>query len=109
MKHWLCLLALGVCLLAFSCSEETNLVIPEEELVPVLVDIHLAEAMAQKLYGELKDTISQTYYEQVFTIHHITREQFDEAYQQLQDDPKLMFQVYEKVLEEINRQEAQVK
>jgi hypothetical protein len=81
--------------------------IPEEQLVVVLADMHLAEAAAQNLSGALKDSTLQTYYRQIFTIRQVDEEGFRNCFEVLQEDPERLNLLYEKVLEEISRQKAQ--
>src|SRR5512136_1374350 len=67
--------------LLFSCTGKRNYVIPEKKLIPVLVDIHLADGIAMVVpysSSTLKLDSSQLY-EAVFKKHHITRAMFDSS------------------------------
>jgi hypothetical protein len=79
---------------------------PEEQLVNVLADVHIAEAAIQNLRGETKDSTANLYYDQIYTIHGVTETQFLEAIDILQENPILMDQVYAQVLEKLAVTEA---
>ena len=57
----------------FSCGPKpTVLPIEKESLIPVLVDVHIAEAAVQSLRKQEKDSVIQVYYDQIFEIHNIS-------------------------------------
>jgi hypothetical protein len=66
-------------LVLFSCTGKRNYIIPEKKLIPVLVDIHLADGIAMVVpysSSTLKLDSAQLY-EAVFSKHHITHAMFD--------------------------------
>lgn len=96
-------------LLLLSCNkEEPALPIPEDELVSVLVDVHLAEAALQDAYGAKKDSLAELYYNQIYRLHDIEEEAFNKAIKQLRNEPERVERLYERVLEELSIREAQM-
>jgi len=64
-----------------SCTGKRNTILPEKKLIPVLVDIHLADGIAMVVpysSSTLKLDSAQLY-EAVFSKHHITRAMFDSS------------------------------
>ena len=106
-------LLLYSCVLLFSLSacsgSEPELKIPEDKLVKILVDVHLAEASFQSLSGAEKDSIAEVYYEQIAEMHGIERSNLDSTIIQLRKDAIRMTSIYDKVLEELAKQEAESK
>ena len=100
-------LALCLLLLATACEDEWVWPMEEEALVGLLVDMHLAEAAANNLHGSQKDSIIQLYYNQVFRIHGIDSTTFNTVYDKLEAQPELFEHVYETVVEEIGKREAE--
>jgi hypothetical protein len=96
-------------LLALSCKKEkSSLPISEEELVTVMADVHLAEAALQDQYGMKKDSLARLYYRQIYRLHGITEEDFQKTMKRLRNDPGRVEQLYERVLEELSKQEAEI-
>ncbi|MFZ2900041.1 MAG: DUF4296 domain-containing protein [Saprospiraceae bacterium] len=80
----------------------------EAQLILVLGDMQVAEAAAQSLIGTVKDSVLEVYYDQIFSIHGVERAHFEQCFDELQRDPQRLSLLYEKVIEELNRQGAQV-
>jgi hypothetical protein len=94
-------------LLSFSsCQEEDAVLIEEEKLINVLIDMHIAEAASQKLYGEPKDSVINVYYDQIFDLHEVPKETFETYMEQLSTDPQQLHALYEKVIDKMARLEA---
>ena len=105
-------LALSAALLLFisSCgTEQSQLSISQDKLVEVLIDVHIAEAAAQTLRGATKDSVINAYYDQIFEIHGLNREEFETSMELLRTDPKRMEKLYAKVMEEMERQDVEDK
>ena len=90
--------------LIFSCQSETEkLELSEEKLVPVLADVHIIEGALLSVFPSQKDSLRELYYQQVFEIHGISEKSFEHDIELLKMNPKLMDQVYEKVLKELDQ------
>lgn len=98
------LLFIGAC-----GSDHTPQPLPDEILIKVMADLHIAEAALQRLPRNYKDTVSQRYYDEVAKIHGLTRTQLDTALYWLRARPEEMFRVYEAVTEYLEKQETEVK
>lgn len=84
--------------LATSCAKkEKELPINEEKLILVLSDMHLAEGAIQNLPKSAKDTLSYQYYEQIYAIHDITKEELYSCLSIMERNPKKLELVYKKV------------
>ena len=77
----------------------------EKDLVRLLVDIHVTEAAIQDLYGPIKDSIGQLYYEQVFHRYNFDHNLFDSTMAILRRDPKYASIVYQRVMQEIDKKQ----
>lgn len=88
-------LLLGV-LFLLGCSNNTIPALPidSEKLVHIMADAYLAEAAAQGYGTEVKDSVLQVYYQQIFTIHGIDQVAFDSAINIVKRHPKLAESVY---------------
>lgn len=93
----------------FACRPEEKapeLPIPHEKLIPVLTDAYIAEAAINSLTGEIKDSMAEIYYEQIFEIHEIKRIDFDTTISIMQAYPNFMDTVYARVLERLTELDA---
>ncbi len=91
----------GLILFTFNCSQERDLPIEEDKLVKVIRDIHIAESAMQNLIDLTKDSVGEIYYDQVFRIHQVSREDFDTSMAILRRDPEKMGLIYDRVLEDM--------
>jgi BMFP domain-containing protein YqiC len=97
----------GSVLLSFAACQENKVVsIEEEKLIDILIDMHIAEAASQKLYGEAKDSVTNVYYDQIFDLHEVPRETFEVYMEELGADPQRLQALYEKVIDKMARLEA---
>jgi len=94
----------GLCLLAVACGgNEAGPMIPEDKLVPLLVDVHIAEVAIQDATSSAKDSIATLWYGYVFKQHGVEQEAFEKTMQVLRKDPKRIGKLYEKVQEELEK------
>lgn len=93
----------------FSCNEKTPCALADEELVLILADVQIAESAAQSIIGPARDSLLDAYYRQIFEIHEVGEEEFRDCFRALEEDPERMSEIYELVIEELNRQEARDK
>ncbi len=88
-------------------KQQVKLPIPEDQLVKVLVDVHLAEVAGQSLLGPERDSLEAVYYHQIFRIHRVDSAAFFQSVDLLLDEPELAKEVYDKVLEVLAKMEAE--
>lgn len=105
MKKWICYLFFVSSVIA--CEEqEPTLTMPQEKLIPILVDVHLAEGATYNVLKEQKDSLLKIYYKQIFEIHEVSEELFNENIAILQQNPSLTVQVYKIVQEEVKAKQS---
>ena len=71
------LLCCVLCLILLSGCGRPWGVLSHDEMVEVVLDVHIAEASIRILDSSAKRIERQEYYNVVFDKHHITKEQFD--------------------------------
>ncbi|MCI4647806.1 DUF4296 domain-containing protein [Phaeodactylibacter sp.] len=106
------LLLLACCLSLFFSGCETPEEKPrisEEKLIDVLADVHIAEAALQALRGQTKDSMSQTYYQQIYTIHGIDSVEMQQTLEAMREKPEEMKALYDKVMERVEKLNAKSK
>ena len=83
-------------------------ILTHDEMVKVLVDVHLAEAALFQQQGKGKDVkvYSKYYYDAIFREHKITRKQFDESLKYYQDHLKEFESVYQDVLTALSKKQS---
>lgn len=84
-------------------KEKKQLPISQEKMIDILVDVHVAEAAMQELSSILRDSIGEIYYEQIFEMHGVTKDEFNKALYLIKQDPEQMERVYKDVLAEIDK------
>lgn len=97
MKRPVLLLLTGAVMLLLSsaCRQRfQKLSLSNEKLVPILCDVHLAEAALQSVHGALKDSLTGVYLAQICAIHNISRERLDALLEELRNNPDAMKKVY---------------
>lgn len=97
-------------LLICSCQPSVpELLIPEDKLVGVLVDTHVAEAAIQNLPSDLKDSLGEVYYRQIFEIHDVNEEDFEQTMSILREDPIRLEIIYEQVMDQLSSRQAETR
>ena len=114
---WIFILLVFLAVLDTSCKPESEFDLTErminnvpdsvlkvDKMIDVLVDIHLAEAMATE---NKTDSIPQEerlkmYYAQVFAIKKIDPKLFQRSYEYYVQEPVIMDHIFQKVTEKLN-------
>ncbi len=93
-----------------SCKEEAPPPLPfeEEKIISVLSDVHLAEAAIQSLGKAIKDSMSQVYYDQIYEIHGIQKQDFEQLMEMLRNRPGDLKRIYGKMMERFEIREKEV-
>ncbi len=90
------------------CGEKPQAIsISEEEMVPILRDVHIAEAALQALSSNSRDSMAEVYYLQIFKIHGVTWDDFEQTMGVLREDPIRLERIYEKVMEELAKEDVE--
>ena len=81
--------------------------IPQDKMIQILKDIHLAEAIAQSERIHIKDSLLAIYYDDIYRIHNITKEDLERNIELWMSDAKVTDKLYEKVIEELSKEESE--
>jgi len=106
------LIFLSLALFISSCSLFSNKpkdLIDEEELVNVLVDIHIADAVVSiKGYRVIQDSLTiSLFYDDIMKKHNISRKQFDETIKYYSENVSKYDRIYEQILEILSKKQKQ--
>lgn len=96
------ILALTLILFTACAEEEVPIPLSEEKMIDVLIDLHMAESMIEKLPLSDRDTVGHVYYRMIYREHGISEAEFDESIAILREDPKRLNALYEQILEKLN-------
>ncbi len=84
--------------------------LPESKLIPILVDLHLAEGgVDNKVFYDDSITVDlQAEYDNIFREHNITEEHFKQSFQYYQTKPAELGEMYQKVLDSLEALERKL-
>ncbi len=103
-------LLLGALLTACGNPSEVKVppyVLEQEKMAAVIADIHVVEGarMGREVMG---DTLhSDFYFEKVYDKHGISRSDFDTSFSFYSAYPRIMNEIYEEAIEQLNKMEMQ--
>jgi phosphorylcholine metabolism protein LicD len=96
-----------------SCKDQSikipKEIFPKETMISILVDIHIADAVAKekKLKDiKLSNQLKKTYFNNVLEKHNITKEDFEKSTSFYENNIELMQEIYEKVMIVLSEKEA---
>jgi hypothetical protein len=100
----------GLLLILFllsSCHHKNQLprdIIPNDSLVCIIVDLHLADAVLlnQNTQSKISDISSNALYQSVLTKYHITKERFVNSMNYFAEKPEVLDSIYDKVIERLS-------
>lgn len=99
-----------VLVLFLGCQSKTK-VIPRDEMVKILVDVHLLDGGIQ--HAQYTDDVhlpdSIDLYDYVLDKHGYSQEQFDSSMSHYSRNPRKFDRIYQEVLSRLNRMETEVK
>lgn len=103
-------LIIGLTFLVLSCGttkEPSEGVIAEEEMIAVLTEIELTQALI-KLKRSAKDTINeQLLYDEVYKEFNTSEEAFNKSIAYYSEAPKQLMKMYGKVIENLTRKQSE--
>lgn len=79
-----------------------------EEMKNVLIDISLANAAIEGFPLSERDSMREEYYKQIFEIHDISREEYKLYVENLKDNPELLGQIYQGVLDSLKKMKEEL-
>lgn len=108
MKHVSSGILVFIILAVFSCSTKKPHVIPERKMVPLLVDIHIADELGSERYslGIQENIDSATLYGWIFDKYGVTRGDFDTSMAYYIEHPDIMNDIYNKVIGNLSKMES---
>lgn len=103
-------------ILFYSCSlkqKEINIpvnVISQDSMVQILVDVHIQESMMNRYNqeGRLMKLNPVKQYQLIFEKYNITKERYDTSFRFYLDNPSLMNKIYENVVIELTKKQAEI-
>jgi len=104
-----------VFLFLVSCSSkdkpDARLLIPDDKLVPVLVDLHLVYALqtTQEFRGLVNQYDSIDVHSDIFSKHNITKTQLDSTLSYLSRNPQDLLDIYDEVIMQLNQMQDSIK
>ncbi len=81
----------------FSCEEELELPIEEDKLIPMMVDIHIAEVALQQMGQGVRDSMTNMYLGQIFEMHGSNKEDYRKTIDLVRREPELLQRIYAEV------------
>lgn len=115
MNKTLILLFTGI-LFFSSCSlEQKEIIIPDyvitqDSMVHILADVHIQEAIMNQYNQEGRhmkmNPVKQ--YQLIFDKYKISKERYDSSYQFYLDNPSLLNKIYENVVIELTKMQAEI-
>ncbi len=103
-----------ILLTLFACNDRVvsipDNVLSREKMTSVMVDVQLVEAAlsVNQLKGDDAKKTAINYYDSVLKQHNISREEFDVSFKYYAEHPGLLEQIYEDVLNELSKKQAEV-
>ena len=96
----------------FACNEAVETipdnVLSKEDMVSVMVDVQLIEAALSINQSEEAKETAYYNYDSVLKQHNLSKEKFDESFKYYSEHPELMEQIYEEMLSELSKRQAEV-
>ncbi|TNE59677.1 MAG: DUF4296 domain-containing protein [Bacteroidetes bacterium] len=85
-----------------SCGPKTDPpILDDETTIRIMSDLYIAESATTGLTGFPKDSLTKVYYDQVFTMHGVSRERYEENLHRLAQDETRMSKVVYDAMEQI--------
>lgn len=86
-----------ICAALTNCEEKEELPIGKETLIPILRDVHTAEVALQQVGKVQRDSMTNVYFDQVFEIHGVHKDDFRKTIQIVRRNPELLQEIYAEV------------
>ena len=99
-------------LIAAACYREPKFpdaALNKEQMIAVLADVHLAESKLVSMGNNSqaqRDSTAEVYYATIFKIHKVKAEDFNSSMEAYMQNPKALSEIYEKVLEKLQKEQS---
>ena len=82
--------------------------IPQEEMIQILADVHVADALVEQKFGQQTPNLPLTnaLYTRIYQNHHITATQYKSSYKYYEAHPQQMDNIYTQVITELSKRAA---
>ena len=110
INNYLIIVSSTILLITFlGCKQnEVEYVIEEEVMVKILMDIHIAEAAAQQGVISQRDSLRNLYYNQIFELHSVSKEKYEEDMELLKRDAPRLSNIYDKVIDQLKERKEKL-
>lgn len=92
-----------------SGKSESESLIPDDKLLNVLVDLHIAEGATQRFSTQEQDSVKNMFLTQILEIHHIRKGQIDSTLEKLYQQPERYQAMQSSVLDSMRNLEKKIK
>ena len=109
-KHLISFFSVLILLAGIGCNnEQKKYIIPKDDFVDILVDIHLMDGIMRQpdLRKSLTKKDTSDYYAAILRTHNYSREQFDSTIVHYSKDIREFDEIYQDVLSNLNQMEAE--
>jgi hypothetical protein len=105
-------LIIAVFFFFISCSKKSvevpKNILTKEELVPILVDIHLAQAfIGMNQFSDSSKFNLQDYSSYIYKSHHMTKEKYENSMAFYTLHPELLDEIYQEVINELSKKQSE--
>ena len=84
---------------------------PEEKIIQILADVHLAEAKLSELTylpQNQQDSIAKNYYFSIYRVHGLNAGEYNQLMNELSRNPDELNRIYDKVLIQLQTEESKI-
>jgi hypothetical protein len=89
-------------------ERETKNLIPEKDLIPMIIDIHMVDALMTLKMNDSLNFEPKKLNNAVFTKYHTSRKEFDQTIKYYSQKPQLLDSLYEKILVRMSEMKAEI-
>lgn len=104
MRFFIVFVCVGIILV--SCKKQEAYKLPEDKMIAIMTDLHIAEAAASVAPG-VKDSILSVYESQIFRNHNIDKNVFKESLKQYHKEPAVIERMYKKIIERLDAKDKE--
>lgn len=110
------ILILVISIAVLSCGgkksgETSSTILSKNEMIKILSDIQIAEATlnVKNYKRDSADIMATAFYNSIFKNHKITYQIFEESFKYYSDNPALLDEIYQQVVDDLSMKQSKVK
>ena len=97
-------------IVVIACVDDPpQLPVERDVVVRLLTDMHVAEATVKQIYPDKRDSMAHIYFNQILKIHELDESGYDSLMNFLHQNPGIMEEIYNEVVEKIGEREGLIK